>query len=389
MTRIPPGRLAAVLVAAVALIALWPVLPAPHQLALGRASGEGPAHLWGLWTTAEGLWTHGPFLRVSEVNHPAGLRAELIDPVNLLVFWPVWWVTGGGATGAVLGWNAIHLAAVVAAGWGGWLLATRILPDAPCRLVLVAATAGTPYLLASLGLGRTEYLAGAWYVLHLAFLHRHLSTDRRATDTLAALASLVGLAHSGWIVPLWVLLIEPPLAIIFARQLPGTRTRVTRIAQVALPAVLLSLPVLFNVLDTSPWWLTKTRYTDLTYAGPVVPIQSLLPGMTNAAVGGGAEAAPYPGALLVALAILGSWKYHRARGWLLLGGLLFVAALGREVQWAGAAGPEWKVYMPIAWLTSSVQLFRGVTSWSRLGMFLGFPLGVAAAWGVHALGKRW
>ena len=69
----------------------------------------------------------------------------------------------------------LHVATVGLAGWGGWKLARRVIPDPVAAIVVVATCAATPYLMASAQLGRSEYLAGAWYPLHLAFLHAHLS----------------------------------------------------------------------------------------------------------------------------------------------------------------------------------------------------------------------
>ena len=92
------------------LLAGWPAWSAPTRLAVGGDWTEAPGHLWGLWTTAEGLWTHGPLWRSEPgLSWPEGFSGHLIDPASLLLFLPGFLLAGGGPAGAVLGWNLVHV----------------------------------------------------------------------------------------------------------------------------------------------------------------------------------------------------------------------------------------------------------------------------------------
>ncbi|MDP6934585.1 MAG: hypothetical protein QGG40_16805, partial [Myxococcota bacterium] len=155
------------------IVLLWPILPAPTRILLG--GGETQNHLWGLWVAAEGLWSSSPLVLITDtVNYPEGISQDMADPFHVLLFAPLLWMGGGGLEGAVLGWNGLYAITCVLAGLGGWLLARRMLEDPMGAAVAAAVMASTPCLLTHALSGRTEYLAGAWYPLHLAFLHAHL-----------------------------------------------------------------------------------------------------------------------------------------------------------------------------------------------------------------------
>ena len=104
------------------------VLLNPHVEALGGGWTEAPGHLWGLWVAADGLWSHGPYVRDAALGFPGTYRVHLMDPVNLLPFLPGYWLGGGGAMGATLGWNLLHLVALGVALWGCLMLRRVLLP---------------------------------------------------------------------------------------------------------------------------------------------------------------------------------------------------------------------------------------------------------------------
>lgn len=350
---------------------------------------EAPSHLWGLWATAEHLFSTGPFRRTAALNFPGAFTGDLIDPVSLVVFWPVWALAGRGATAAVLAWNALHLATVLLAGWGGYRLSRRLVPDPLAAVVGAAVCAASPYLMASTALGRSEYLAGAWYPLHLAFLHAHLSADRRPRDTVGAILTLAGLAWSGWTLALWVALLEIPVALVFSRALPDAKTRILRLIQVGLPAVLLALPFLWSVLVLDPWWLKRLAPGQAMPVVLVMPLQNLLRYSQGWPVGGGLEVAPYPGTVAPLLMAWGLWKRPgEAWPWVAFAVVLVVLALGPEIQIAGPTGPVWRGYAPVAWLQSLVPGMGAIQNWPRIAALLAAPLGVAAAWGVASVGRR-
>lgn len=350
---------------------------------------EAPAHLWGLWTTSENLFGTGPYFRAGAVNHPDGYLSDLMDPVSLVVFWPLWALFGGGPKAAVLAWNGLHLVTVLLAGWGGWKLARRLLPDPGAAVVSAAVCAATPYLMASAQLGRSEYLAGAWYPLHLAFLHAHLSPDRKRGDTVGAIVTLVGLAHSGWTLALWVAALEIPIALAFSRRLASERERLLRMLQVGLPAIALTLPFLVSVLWLDPWWMDRLEAGKTMPVVLVMPLQNLVRFLPDYSVGGGLEAAPYPGTIVPVLMAVALWRHaERAWPWVLLAAGLTLLALGPEIQIAGPTMPVWRGYGPVAWLQEAFPATKAVQNWPRIAALLGAPLGVAAAWGVAITGRR-
>ncbi len=372
-----------------AILFLRSVWSNPGRLAFGDRVSEAPAHLWGLWTTSEHLFSSGPFFRSGELNHPGQFLSDLMDPVSLVVFTPVWLLFGAGPLGAVVGWNALHLVTVLLAGLGGWRLARRLVPDPAAAVICTAVCASAPYLMASAQLGRSEYLAGAWFPLHLAFLHAHLGPDRRRQDTLGAIATLVGLAHSGWTLALWVAALEIPFSLLFARQLADPRERLRRLAQVAVPSVLLTLPFLGAVLWLDPWWLSRLEPGHNMPVVLVMPLQNLTRFLTQYAVGGGLEAAPYPGTIAPLLILAALWRFgRRPLPWALLALAVVLLALGPEIQIAGPTGWVWRGYAPVAWLQAALPQINAIQNWPRIACLLGAPLGVAAAWGVAITGRR-
>jgi len=385
----PARKLAALITISAALLFLRAVIPDPLVRAFGDRVSEAPAHLWGLWTTTEHLFSTGPFFRAAEVNHPQGYTSDLMDPVSLVVFAPVCLLFGGGPKAAVLAWNALHFATVLLAGLGGWRLARRLVPDPVAAVVTTAVCAASPYLMASASLGRSEYLAGAWWPLHLAFLHAHLGVDRRRSDTVGAVATLVGLAHSGWTLALWVAALEIPLALAFSRQIASRRVRLLRLLGVAVPAILLSLPFLLSVLWLDPWWLKRLQPGAMMPSVLVMPLQDLLRIFRAYPVGGGLEAAPYPGTVAPILIAVALWRRGGpAWAWTLLAGAILILALGPEVQIAGPTGWLWRGYAPVSWLQSLFPRLLAIQNWPRIAALMGAPLGVAAAWGIAATGRR-
>ncbi|MDP6932873.1 MAG: PilN domain-containing protein [Myxococcota bacterium] len=117
------------------LVATWllvgPVVGQPTTLLLGSSDSEGPGHFWGMWVSAEGLWSHGPFVRVTErINLPEAFRADMADPLNTVVFWVVWTLGGRGVGAGVLAWNLLFAGTVVLVGLGGCQLSESPQPDA-------------------------------------------------------------------------------------------------------------------------------------------------------------------------------------------------------------------------------------------------------------------
>ena len=378
--------LAAGAVGVAGLLGLGPVLVSPLRSAVGLPDGEGPAHLWGLWVTTTGLLRHGPFLRVSAlVNAPDGFRADLMDPISLLVFVPGWLVGG-----PVLGWNLLHLAAILLAGWGGWRLARAAGTSDAGAAVAAAAVAGAPYLLGGLVVvGRTEYLPLTLWPLHLSFLLPSISTpSASARDRAGAVLSLAALAHAGWQPLTWIALINIGVAAVWLRGLPRLEAA-RRLAWVVTPAALLALPLLWTHLSAEPWWLARLdRPSPFDHRPRAVPIRTLLP-FVEVTRSWANNPLPYLGLVLPALAAAGAVRAAPARRWLLLGLGILVFAMG-EIVCDGKTGPDATrfYYMPAAFLMHLFPPLRAFHGWARLTMRSVPALAVAAAVAVDALCDR-
>jgi hypothetical protein len=99
---------------------------------------------------------------------------------------------------------------------------------------------------------------------------------------------------------------------------------------------------------------------------------------------------PYPGVVLLGLAALGAaLRPRRALGWLLLGLLLLLCALGPAIALPpGADGGSRLLVLPVGWLQAALPPLSHMKAWSRLGCLLPLPLGLAALHGVLALQAR-
>lgn len=385
----------ATLLAALGL--LWPVLGAPTTAAVGLADGEGPAHLWGLWVAAEGLFTHGPYLRVSEVNHPAGFHADLMDPINLLLFWPFWVLGGGGASGAVLGWNAVHLLTVLLAGWGGWRLGRVVLESPHAAAVTAAAMAGAPYLIGAAGVvGRSEYLPLAGWALHLSFLLGFLKEGGGRRDQLGAIVTLAALAHAGWQPLTWLILTEAVMVWMLCRTPDGEqaplngRQTATKVATIAIPAALLTLPLLLSHLSTDPWWLGRLSHPSPFEERPrAVPLATLLP-LVDATRSWANNPLPYLGLTLPLLAVAGVVQAQKkALRWFLLAAVVLTFSLGEIVAMGTSAETATNFYyMPAAIVMHIITPLRAFHGWARLTLLVVPLLAISAGYAVDVLVRK-
>ena len=394
--------LAAVLAVA-CLLMLRPVLHGPATWALGSPDSEAPRHLWALWTTMLHLDTWGPFVAHLEAGFPGDYTRHLMDPINLLFFAPVYGLIGG-ATGAVVGFAAVHVGWTALAGLGGWLLVRRLLAGHPqagaAALIGAAACATAPMLMASPWLGRTELLPGAAWGLHLWFLHRVLHppaerADRAISwDLLGAGLSLAAIVLGGWYLAGWLLLLEPPVALAMAARYAGQDPRrwglqALRLVLVALLAVLPTLPALAALITHPPPILAETQRLTV-HMGINTPPWLLLP-FTGSQGLPGVEVPAYPGWVLVLLGGWGAWRRPRAAlPWLALAALILLLSLGPYLVWSntppadGATPPRL-----LAWYVEALlPPLRFVWGWCRIGILVSVPLAAAACWGVADLLDR-
>ena len=375
--------IAATAIAALSL--LWPVLGSPTTDAIGLADGEGPAHLWGLWVSAEGLLSHGPFLRVSPVNHPAGFEADLMDPINLALFLPGWLLGGRGAAGAVLGWNVIHLLTVVVAGWGGWRLGRKLLESPQAAAVVAASVAAAPYLIGAVGVvGRSEYLPMAGWALHLSFLAGSLRPEPARREQLGAILTLVALAHAGWQPLTWLIFAELAVVWLLCREQPR-RDTLTRLAVVVVPAVLLTLPMLLSHLGTDPWWLERLdRPSPFDKRPRAVPLAALLP-IIDTTRSWANSPLPYLGLALPLTAFAGAIGSRAARKWLVLAMVVLVFAMGELVALGTSNQSSMGFFfMPAAALMHIFAPLRAFHGWARLTLLVVPLLAICAG---HAIDR--
>lgn len=361
------------------------LLLAPASRGLGGPGTEAPGHALGLWLTTLGLFEHGPFLRHADLAWPEGLHEHLMDPVNLLVFAPVYRLAGGGADGAMLAWNMLHVAMTLAAAAGTWALGTRILSASRSRpwaiavgIVIVCVSAfavGHPIQ------GRSEFLPAALLPGQLAALHAWLAPGPARWRAGLLAGVLLGLAAlGGWYLAVFLLVVEIPVALALAVRLP-IRAALGRLAFVAALALALVAPALAALLDAPP--------AAFGPAGPGerVPVQLLAPSfrvVTEAMVG--REPAAYPGIVAFVLAFGALLvRPRRAWGWVLLGVWVLAWGLGPRGMWL-PEGTEWPLPAELPWRL--VPQMRTLKVWSRIGCLVAVPFAVAAMIAVDAAGER-
>lgn len=381
-----PGLAAVLLVAG--FLAWRPVLGSPTTLALGSPLNEGPRHLWALRATVDHMADWGPFVAHLDVDWPSGYTRHLMDPVNLLWFWP-----GYALGGPAFGFNAVFLGWTLVAGLGGWLLCRRLLMGhpqvGPTALLVALACATAPALVAGPVLGRTEILPGAAWPLHLWALDRCLAREGSFKDQLAAGLTLALVALGGWYLAGWLLLLEPPVALGLAWRHRGT-VPVARTAgcflDVALLAALPLLPALQALLAFPPPILSEDPAAT-PWLGISTPPWMLLP-FTGSAGLPGVELPATPGLVLPLLALAGILLHpRRAAPWVGLALAVLALSLGPTLVWdtipteGGARLPAWYV-------EKFITPLGFIWGWCRIGILLAPPLALAGAFAVAELLER-
>jgi hypothetical protein len=355
-----------------------PVWSDPAGLALGAPEGEASAHLWGLWVAAEGLWAHGPFVRVADAAWPAGFRSDLVDPVHLLLVAPAVWTLGD--VGAALAWNALPVASLALAALGGLWLGARLGLGPGGRALLAGLLVCSPaFAGATVPVGRSEQLVLGWSALHLAALHAAIREGGARRVALAGLTlALQGLG--GWRPLMLLLFLELPLALAWAS---GPRGLVRALGVGALGATL-TLPMLFAHVGTAPWWLDAGPWPS-PFDHEVTPARL---GALLSPTGAGAWAGdPTANAGRIALVAAGVGSVLRPRAalpWLGLGLVLWALSLGLQVDPGAGLAPG---FGPAAYLAWVVPPLRAVHGWARLAPLALVPLAIAAARGLDGRGR--
>ncbi len=388
----------------------------PWSSALGSAYTEALGHLWGLWCTAQGLWEHGPFVRVAQVNYPDGFVSHLMDPINLAAFLPLYWGTGSGAVGAALGWNALHAATTLLGAFGCYRLGSRLVGDHPAAPWAIALMASvfclSPYLLQVPFMGRTEYLPAVLYPWHLALLHEWLRLPRGLSGEgepntappplwkgIAAGLVLGAIALGGWYIAVFVFLLEAPLSLWMARRLPW-REKIWRLGLVAAVGVLCALPAAIALVQHPPDGSTGflgakgdrpiPKFRAEEY--PPVALAEMLRISDRRAVEQWMDQAPYVGVLSLWLGVMGAAAYRRqAIGWLVLLVWALTISAGPLMRMQSSEGTLQQmgyVRTPVYLMLDAIDALRPLRSWSRMAVLAALPAGVVAMYGYLALTPR-
>lgn len=374
MAPTPPSRRRAALEALAlgALCAtafLWPAAWVPGGVA-GDPLGETDNHLWMLWRATTDL-------PLPVANLPEGVGLPLMDPVNLLLFWP------GALASPAAGWTTLRVGSVLLALAGGYAL-SRCAAGHRGALVGMVALGCAPFFAGMLDFGITESWPVGLLALHVALLVRHARAGGWGSAALAGL-TLGGVALAGWYFAVFGLVVSATVvpALLWRSRRPGL------VLQGGL-ALLLVLPRFLDFLALDDRWSHRwyppsprppphfAEWRDLTLRGTdllnlVLPHPEVLhPGKSS-----------YLGLVTLGLAAVGLWRRPRqALPWLAASLPFVVLALG---FWPRVAGHSVGIPGPPTLLVELVPALMGLSHWERaLAGALPF-LAVAAAVGVDAV----
>ena len=367
----------------------------PTEQALGAVGSEAPGHLWGLWIVIDSLWQQGPFVRsAAGVGFPGGFTAHLMDPVNLLPFGLGYLLGGGGVSGAVLGWNLLHLVAIALAGWGALrcvdLLVTREHPARPAvGLLLVAVIGGGSFLFAHPLLGRTEFLPGVLLPHLLADLLPGVQEGDRWRLLRAGLC-LGAIALGGAYLAAFVGLTLLPVGLALLVRAHDKPARLLRLVAVAALGLLLWSPAGLALDAHPPRGQVSIWDSSLVMRepGPLWALSSLVRVGPEEALRTSLDPPAYLGLVAVGLALFGLLRDPRRVGpWVALAAWLTALAMGSTVS-TGPGPGALTLLLPVSLLDRLVPALYNIKSWGRLGIFLPVPIGLAAAGGLLQLGRR-
>ena len=153
-----------------AVVVTWPVLFEPTRTYVGGARTDATNTLWNAWFVAEALGRGELPLHTTLLDHPAGGRLLVADPLNCLLAAPLTW-----AFGATAAWGVLATAHVAFAGLAAHFLGVR--------------------------LGGRGWIAGVGYALAPIALSHLQNGSSEAVSTgwlpVAALGLLEAAAHGG------------------------------------------------------------------------------------------------------------------------------------------------------------------------------------------------
>jgi hypothetical protein len=352
-------------------------------------------HLWRLEMVMDGLFRYGPLVTASDqVLFPDGLYADFSDPINLVFYAPVFWITGS----PVLAWNALFFCWIVVAIAGCVALARRVASDvAWSGPLLVASTLGAWWLGFDRA-ARTEYLPALLLPLHLAWLRDALLTDSRRAPWLAGL-TLGALALGGWYLAIFALIVVVPVALAWALSTPSSRT-LRSLAVVGLVSLALVAPALLSFLHSGGEVIAAqvTRSLRPSREVSVPGVASLFHSFRipyPRVFFEGQDQPAYPGIVTLAVAVAGAFASprearRRVLGWLALVAWVLAWAVGFDVVLADDTGRVTHALPGLPRLLHAVvPVTAALTGWNRIGCMVGVPAGLALVTAIEMPLARW
>lgn len=379
--------------ALVGLLGAWvlcgPALLHPLTLQATDLESEGPGHLWGLWAATLGIPEFGGFVRHAEVGWPAFFESHLMDPVNLLIFAPAYYLAGGGMVGASLGWNLLHAGAAFVGAWGTWCLTRRLVGDHPslpwAAMLASLAFVVSPYFALYPQMGRTEYLPAMLYPAHLALLHRWMRRPIAVGPIpiggepplepppspwvgVGAALTLGGAALGGWYLASFLAFANIGLAIFWSRGLSvGEAAR--RLLLVAVPAILLITPALYALVSFGIPVDLSGSTMEPAHCMPVATLLRMARSERTIRM----DFEPYIGLIPLAALVWVAWRRPRTElAWLVVSLFCLSLGLGSKLAFnpANAESCQTGIPGPLALLTTLVPPIRAMRSISRINVVI-------------------
>ena len=375
LARLPRGLWLGLVVTLVSAgLLLSPVAADPTHRILGNFQSEAATHAPALAAAVKGLFVHGPFVLAEHPLHPEEVTGAMYEPTTTLLFWPIYALAGGGATGFALAWNSWYLVVLGASAAGAWIWARAWLGDRDPHGwgagLAMAIAASSLFVHLSPEVGRTEAGDYPLYALHGGLLFRAVRRgDRRAWGWAAA--SAVPVLWSGGYGSVFFAVAEPLVAVWALRETADRRGTLRGLGLVAVVAALAGLP-LYLALRAHPYVGIAGRTE--AHVSPSVALAVLVGQSENLLRElPGYEVAPFLGLATLALGLLSPLRLRAALPPLLAGLLLYAIAAGPHPTWG-----ERELWGPAA-VFSGVPGPAGVLrGWSRIQVFA-LPLFAVAA----------
>lgn len=153
---------AAVVSVLLAVFLTWPVALRPSELLIGHPGNDTWNHVWGHWWVgfelSQGYWP----LRTELISHPRGGTLYYIDTTQGVLFAPFTLLFG-----PEVGYNLTVLFGLALAGFGAWMLASRLSGDPLAAMLALVIYGSAPHLVGQTYNGISETVCAGWLPLTL------------------------------------------------------------------------------------------------------------------------------------------------------------------------------------------------------------------------------